>query len=224
MGDVVSKLEEQLRRTLLPGMYVPEPLVALFHWIEENNLYYDQPTGERVGFLYPLDQIEEGWTEEERHGGTIIHFFAAGNAHLKHWFGHDRAEVLDRLCVFAKTGADGSKAALWLAPNGEQKIVHLGSGSGSQLVCVLAEDPVDFIRLLAIGYDEIAWGELFALPPHLNDSFLVYPNKKYQQWVQSAFPGDIPQTALEIVKHPEYMDDEQSEDEFHQWVRGTSPD
>ena len=45
--------------------------------------------------------------------------------------------MLNRVCVFARTGGDGSMAALWLEPSGTQKIVHLGSGSGSTLVCVL---------------------------------------------------------------------------------------
>ena len=53
-------------------------------------------------------------------------------------------------------------AAFWLDDAGKQRIVHLGSGSGSTLVCILAEEAIDFLRLLAIGYDEICWSEVFS--------------------------------------------------------------
>ncbi|MGH8054805.1 MAG: hypothetical protein ACREP4_12890 [Stenotrophomonas sp.] len=214
----MSKLEEQVNGKLLPGMHLPHPLQALFNWIEGNGLYIDRPTGERIGFLFPEAELRDSWTETERKGGTNIEFFAEGNANLKYWFGHERPEVLDRLCVFAKTGAEGSMAALWLAPNGDQKFVHLGSGSGSVMTCILADDPVDFVRLLAIGYDEICWGSDFAAPPPLDGSFVVHPNIEYRQWVQATFPGVIPQIGLEIVKHPDDMGDAGSKDQFNRWV------
>src|SRR5690349_10104531 len=136
MEHPLSTLGEQIKQTLLPGMHLPTELEALFEWIESNGLYEDRATGERVGFLFPQQELRDGWTETERPGGTTIQFFAEGNMYLKSWFGHERAEVLNRVCVFARTGGDGSMAALWLDPSGAQKIVHLGSGSGSTLVCV----------------------------------------------------------------------------------------
>ncbi|PAU51959.1 SMI1/KNR4 family protein [Pseudomonas sp. PIC25] len=214
----MGTLEQQICRTLLPGMHLPQPLRTLFSWIEENHLYIDRPSGERIGFLFPEDELRASWTDTERQGGTNISFFAEGNVNLKYWFGHERPEVLNRLCVFAKTGDEGSMAAFWLAPNGEQKIVHLGSGSGSVMVCTLADDPVDFLRLLAIGYDEICWGSEFSAPPRSDGEFTVHPNAHYQQWVQATFPGEIPRTGLEIVKHPDDMHDANSQDAFNQWV------
>lgn len=217
----VGKLEEQIGRTLMPGMHVPEPLKARFAWIEANDLYIDRPTGERIGFLYPEAELREGWTATERPGGTSIEFFAEGNVNLDYWFGHERPEVLDRLCVFAKTGGEGSMAALWLDPNDEQKIVHLGSGSGSTMVCVLAQDPIDFLRLLAIGYDEICWGDEFAWPPNSHaagDSLVVHPNVSYQEWLKTTFAVTIPQTGAEVVKHPDGMDHPDSQDPFNRWV------
>lgn len=109
--------------------------------------------------------------------------------------------------------------AFWLADSGEIKIVHLGSGSGSTLTCVLADNTVDFLRLLAIGYDEICWSDEFANPPKDNPEFTVQPNTEFQNWVRNTFNVTIPQTALEIVKHPSLMDDEQSEDEFWNWCQ-----
>lgn len=217
----MTRLQNEISRTLLPSMSVPRALKLLFSWIESNGLFIDTDNGQRTGFLFPQDELESKWTDTERPGGTIIKFFGEGNVNLKYWFGHEDPEVLNRLCVFAKTGADGSAAAFWLDSEGKQKIVHLGSGSGSTLVCVLADDPVDFLRLLAIGYDEICWNEEFSSRPNANlvdgDCF-VHPNTKYQQWVIDTFSVAIPNTASEIVKCPSEMGDLKSEDPFCQWL------
>ncbi|HEY1050747.1 MAG TPA: hypothetical protein VGE39_13350 [Prosthecobacter sp.] len=137
---------------------------------------------------------------------------------MKHWFGNERPEMLSRICVFCRTGGEGSMAAFWLDPEGGRKIVHLGSGSGSTLVCVLAEDAVDFLRLLAIGYDEICWPEAFDNPPNTGSDFIVEPNTDFQDWVRTTFSVSIPATASEIVRHPSRMGDKKSLDPFHPWV------
>jgi hypothetical protein len=167
--------------------------------------------------LFPEAEQKARWTDLERPGGTNIEFAAGGNGGLEHWFGQSDPAVLDRLCVFAQTGAEGSMAAFWLDDKGAQKIVHLGSGSGSTLVCVLATDAVDFIRLLAIGYDEICWNQEFSAPPNRGD-FRVLPHKGFQEWVSRTFKVKIPEVASEIVKHPNEMGDARPEDEFARWV------
>jgi hypothetical protein len=217
----MTQLYDQIARTLLPGISIPKPLKLLFSWIESNGLFIDTKDGQRIGFLFPEDELKAGWTDDERPGGTNIEFFAEGNINLKYWFGHEKPEVLNRVCVFAKTGADGSMAAFWLDNDGKQRIVHLGSGSGSTLVCVLADDPIDFLRLLAIGYDEICWNEEFTKPPNADqedEKMFVYPNTDYQNWVRNTFSVTIPQIAIEIVRCPSEMDDTDSEDPFCQWV------
>lgn len=215
----MTKLEEQIKRSLLPGMSLPDPFIQLFAWIEDKGLYVDTQDG-RIGFLYPEADMKAGWTRSGRPGGTNIELTAEGNTNLKYWFGHDRPEVLDRLCVFAKTGAEGSMAAFWLDPDGQQKIVHLGSGSGSVMVCILAEKPIDFLRLLAIGYDEICWGDQFAAPPNAQSegAFSVSPNEDFQNWVRVSFGVTVPSIGLEIVPNPDDMGDPASKDEFNRWV------
>jgi hypothetical protein len=216
----VTVLGKQIEKTLLPGMSIPNELDELFNWIESNRLYIDRGA-ERVGLLFPLNDLKNGWTKTSRPGGTYIEFFAEGNVNLHHWFGHDRADVLNRLCVFAKTGGDGSMAAFWIDDAGKQCIVHMGSGSGSTLCCVLAETPIDFLRLIAIGYDEICWNDEFSYPPNSPDydtGFHVYPNVEYQNWVQTKFGVSIPERAIEIVKHPVESGDTNSPDRFYRWV------
>ncbi|MEO0885097.1 MAG: SMI1/KNR4 family protein [Cyanobacteria bacterium J06648_10] len=213
-------LGEQISKTLLPGMVIPDELNALFAWIESNGLYIDKDA-RRIGFLFPEDELKKGLTDTERPGGTNIEFFAEGNFNLHHWFGHERADVLNRLCVFAKTGSEGSMAAFWIDDAGKQRIVHMGSGSGSVLCCVLAETPVDFLRLLAIGYDEICWNDAFPYPPNspeCDSGLHVHPNIKYQDWVRGTFDVSIPERATAIVKHLSEMDDTNSPDRFCRWV------
>ncbi|MCU8277781.1 hypothetical protein M2G82_20070 [Vibrio vulnificus] len=213
-------LFDELQKTLLPGMFMPKPFELLFSWIEANNMFIDIDHG-RIGLLYPEELLRSGWTDSERPGGTIIEFLAAGNINLPEWFGHNRPDVMNRLCVFAKTGADGSMAAFWIDEEGKQKIVHLGSGSGSILTCVLADDPIDFLRLLAIGYDEICNDSEFSTPPNSNcrpGDVFVHPNINFRNWVESTFKVSIPETALEIVKCPAKMGESNSSDPFCRWV------
>jgi hypothetical protein len=217
-------LESQIKKTLMPGMYIPDELSKLFTWIEKNELYVDRD-GNRIGMLYPLEQLQAEWGDTERKGGTYVEFFAEGNEDLHYWFGHNKPEVIDRLCVFGKSGMEGSMFAFWLDDSGNQQIVHLGSGSGSTLVCILADTPVDFLRLLAIGYDEICWNEQFSVLPNADAEeagMFVHPNLEYQAWVKSTFDVSIPERAIEVVKSPSEMGDKNSKDPFCQWVESNT--
>ena len=121
--------------------------------------------------------------------------------------------------MFAGSGSEGSMCALWLDDAGETKIVHMGSGSGSTMTCVLTRNGLDFLRLLAIGYDEICWGEAFSSPPNSNeDELFVHPNEPFRRWVRERFKTTIPQTALEVAT-PADMDDDEPRDEFLIWIR-----
>ena len=201
MGNL---LLTQLREALPQGMRVPSELEALYAWIEANR-FYDDADGRRRGYLYPQDQLRQSWSDGKREGGTEIVFFTDepknSDKTLRYWFcGKDRelaAEIKQRLCVFARSGSDGSS---------------------STMTCVLAHNGLDFLRLIAIGYDEICWDENFSMPPNSEGSdFIVYPNVEFQQWIEDMFKTTIPQTAIELVT-PAHMDDENSNDEFLIWV------
>lgn len=216
----MSLLAEQLEAALVPAMKMPPEFVALFDWIESNDLYVDN-SGGRIGFLFPEAELRDGWTDTERPGGTQIVFGAAGNAGVHHWFGHANPDVINRICVFAQTGNEGSQAAFWIDDNGNQRIVHMGSGSGSVLCCVLADSAIDFLRLLAIGYDEICWNVEFQNSPNdpaLNRDLYIHPNLSYQSWVAETFGVSIPSRAIEIVQHPAEIGDTDTKDEFCRWV------
>lgn len=99
-----SRLEFEIVETLPAGMELPDSLALLFEWIETNGFFVDA-RGQRFGCLSaPADQ-------RSAVPGTGITFQAEGNKYLGAWFGHETTEIMKRLSVFAKTGADGSTAA-----------------------------------------------------------------------------------------------------------------
>ena len=201
-------------------MQIPEELRQLYQWIE-NNGYYSENEGIRYGYLYPQDKLRESWKEEEREGGTDIAFSVLKNIDreevLENCYKKHKDEVRRRLLVFAQSGADGSECALWLDDEGHTQIVHIGSGSGSMMTCILVKNALDFLRLLAIGYDEICWDEDYPLPPNSEKSeMFVHPNTQYQEWVQNTFHTTIPKIGLEVVT-PHNMNDEPITDPFLKW-------
>ena len=213
-------LLQQLENALPEGMQIPEDLRKLYQWIEDNG-YYSENEGIRYGYLYPQDKLRESWKEEEREGGTDIAFSVLKNIDreevLENYYKKHKDEVRRRLLVFAQSGADGSECALWLDDEGHTQIVHIGSGSGSMMTCILVKNALDFLRLLAIGYDEICWDEDYPLPPNSNkDNTFVYPNTQYQEWVQNTFHTTIPKIGLEVVT-PHNMNDEPITDPFLKW-------
>ena len=213
-------LLQQLENALPEGMQIPEELRKLYQWIEDNGYYMDAK-GVRYGWLFPEDNIKESWTDNERIGGTMITFNVDEESYrnelLEIQYKEHLEEVKHRLLVFARSGADGSECALWLDDEGHTQIVHIGSGSGSMMTCILVKNALDFLRLLAIGYDEICWDEYYSLPPN-NDKneMFVHPNTQYQEWVQNTFHTTIPKIGLEVVT-PHNMNDEPITDPFLKW-------
>ena len=213
-------LLQQLENALPEGMQIPEELRQLYQWIEDNGYYTDRD-GVRYGYLYPQDKLRESWKEEEREGGTDIAFSVLKNIDreevLENYYKKHKDEVRRRLLVFAQSGADGSECALWLDDDGRTQIVHIGSGSGSMMTCILVKNALDFLRLLAIGYDEICWDEDYPLLPNSNkDNTFVHPNTQYQEWVQNTFHTTIPKIGLEVAT-PHNMDEEPVTDLFLKW-------
>ena len=213
-------LLQQLENALPEGMQIPEELRQLYQWIEDNGYYMDAK-GVRYGWLFPEDKIKESWTDNERIGGTMITFNVDEESYrnelLEIQYKEHLNEVKRRLLVFARSGADGSECALWLDDEGCTQIVHIGSGSGSMMTCILVKNALDFLCLLAIGYDEICWDEDYPFPPNSNkDNTFVHPNTQYQEWVQNTFHTTIPKIGLEVVT-PHNMNDEPITDPFLKW-------
>lgn len=200
-------LYHQLENVLPQGMFIPQELKLLYEWIEDKGFYVDDENGKRIGLLCPVNEF----------AGTFIEF-----SHFEKdtcfWFDQDNdAEFMSRFCAFAYS-PDGSIIGLWKSESSELKVVHIGSGSGSTVLCILADNMIGFLRLLAVGYSELGWEETFPNPPDKNDPDFN-ENILFQNWVMDTFKVDIPKTALEIIPHPAIMEDEASDDKFFTWCK-----
>ena len=218
-------LLQQLENALPEGMQIPEELRKLYQWIEDNGYYMDAK-GVRYGWLFPEDKIKESCTDNERIGGTMITFNVDEESYrnelLEIQYKQHAEKIKRRLLVFARSGADGSECALWLDDEGRTQIVHIGSGSGSMMTCILVKNALDFLRLLAIGYDEICWDDMLSLPPNSNKEELqVEPNLLFQEWVIHTFHTTIPKVGTEIVT-PVDMGEEDTDDAFVLWANSVT--
>ncbi|WP_285961482.1 hypothetical protein [Pseudomonas tohonis] len=141
------------------------------------------------------------------------------------WTNSEDPAVNERLVIFLRTGGDGSWAGLWLDDAGEQRIVHLGSGSGSVMLCVLTQTIEDLLRLLAIGYDELCWPEQFGVTPQqikdtdYEDADYPPPPRLFREHVERTLGLSIPPRAKEIVHSTASMDDDESSDPFWNWLK-----
>ena len=84
-------------------------------------------------------------------------------------------------------------------------IVQMGSEGQNNFV--LASDAVGFLRLLAIGYDEIGFADLLS-PPDGDEV-----NPAFQEWVSKTFKVSIPETGNEITRHAQ-----EAHDDFQKWI------
>lgn len=209
-GDVGEFVELTLAR-VPHGFDFFEPLHLLFEWVEkqgyvvrghDGDLYGSLSGDARVGTAVEL----RGYTAEQT------------ASYARSWFGDVAGNPAARLWPFVQTGGEGSMAALWLDGDRRTRVVHLGSGSGSLMTCVLADNGLDFLRLLAIGYVEICWNEEFAVPPRPWDEEGDTVNVPYRDWLHRTFGATIPATALEIVPEPVEMGDPETDDPFCRWV------
>ncbi len=117
------------------------------------------------------------------------------------WFG--TPAVVDRFGVFG-CGPDGSLFAIWRQDDGRQPIVRMGSERQNNFV--LASNFLEFLRLLAIGYDEIGFDDLSQPPTEA-------PNLAFQQWVTTNFAVFIPIIGSEITEAAM-----STHDDFQAWI------
>jgi len=143
------------------------------------------------------------------------------------WTATEDEQVNNRLVIFLRTGGDGSWAGLWVDDDGQQRLVHLGSGSGSVMLCVLTHTTEDLLRLLAIGYDELCWPDQFSLSPdEVRDELCEDGDDRYppaplllRRYVEHTLGLSVPARASAIVTQTVSMDDAESDDPFWNWLK-----
>ena len=210
----MGQFTDEMRIRLPRGFTLPQEIAALFDWIEERGLLHESQRvpGERFGTLQPL---------EEPYRGAVVLFRVESEeearAYAEAWFGD--ANAATRVVPFARTGADGSYAAFWLDDEGRQRIVHLGSeGDG---LCVLGDEPLDFLRLLAIRHNQLGSGlaDPYTPPVDEPDYAMEVDNPPFREWLTSTYGVTIPETISQIVPAPPDSFATTSDDPFWQWVR-----
>jgi hypothetical protein len=108
----------------------------------------------------------------------------------------------DRLWFVANTGGEGSSICLWLDDDGNQQVVHHGSGSGSILFATLPS-PLAVLRLFAVGYEEPCWNCDWADPPEGSTAAL----EPFRRWARERW-GIVPaRTGVEALDVAEAVDE-----------------
>ncbi|WP_017602363.1 hypothetical protein [Nocardiopsis lucentensis] len=163
-------MTEMLTPGLPAGITLPEPLTRAWAWMEARGFGF---TNEHGYFLtpYPGDrQLGVVFTPAE----SLTGWFEPGEP------GHDDLVPLGQIA------GDGSLCALW-NDSGTVRFVALGSDGAAFL---LADSAVDFLRLIAIGYDEIPYPEYLAEPPEDEDT--VEAHAPFRTWVEAEFGVEVP--------------------------------
>ena len=143
---------------------------------------------ESINVPVELEKLCE-WTE--KNGYPISGCFelrADDGETMKYWLGFNN--VSDRFGLFG-AGASGEIYAFWINDSGNQKIVHLGSEGNATYI--LSDNFVDFLRLLAIGYDEIGFADM-SKPVDKEEV-----NENFQNWVEKEFHVKTPKRGNEIT-------------------------
>lgn len=195
---------------------LPEVLRQALQFMEDHGCVRTYRNGTRYMAMHPEPEISDI---------SITTFHIPDAEVTAHWTKSDDPEVNDRLVIFLRTGGDGSWAGLWRDNDGQQRIVHLGSGSGSVMLCVLTENMEDLLRLLAIGYNELCWPEQFELTPdevredEYDDDDYPPPPRLFQHYVKDTLGLSIPARGLDIVARTVSMDESESDDPFWNWLK-----
>ncbi len=201
---------------------LPPLLRQTLQWMDEHGFVHRRSDGGGYATLYP--------GPEGRRLGTVA-FFPPEAGDTRTWMRSHETAVTDRLAIFLSTGGDGSCAGLWRDDAGVQRVVHLGSGSGSVMFCVLTENAGDLLRLLAIGYDELCWpGQFDRTPESLRqeaedeDDDYPPPPRLFRRYVEQTLGLSVPVRASEIVRRAASMSDSCSDDPFWNWRKQVAGD
>lgn len=204
----------ELEASLPAKMTLPPEFRQALQWMEANGCVHTYRSGNgRFASAYPGNPQ-----------ATSIYFTPAHPDHAAFWGGITE-EASRRLAPILRVGGDGTYVALWRDDNDAMHCVYLGSGSGSTLMCLAARSPLDMLRLMAIGYEELCWPEQFAKTPaeaaaenQFREGAPPVP-EAFRAFLVSTFATTIPRTAAEIAPPIAEMGDASSEDPFWNWIQ-----
>ena len=175
----MSRMTDVLTSKLPENFTIPEPLERAWSWMEQQgwgrgdgNGYVLTPyAGElQRGVVFLADQTLDGWFEPDEPG-------------------------FERMVPLAEISGDGGVGVAWRDDDGE---VRFG-GFGAFGPFLLANNAVDFLRLIAIGHIELN-SMLRTLEPEEEES--VAAHAEFRAWVSSEFDVEVPATWTQADPDP----------------------
>lgn len=202
----MTALLKQLTSILPKQIHIPCELLDFYQWVENYGLIE-----EYNGFLH--GRISHDWEHT-----PDITLTTSNQPTLKYWFNMPEItnEIESRLVIFAESGMDGSMLGMWIDDDDNLKFVHLGSGSGSTLCCIIANSAIEFLTLISIGYRELGFVNDFTSTPEDNgDEPKV--NQAFIYWLKEQFNITAPLNGSNIIKNTAHLSDDKITDPFCLW-------
>lgn len=176
-----SALEAHLTATLPPGTTLPAELRRAWSFMESQGWSGQDAEGDPFLTPYP--------------GQAQLGPVFSANLSIRGWLDPD-APGAERLLPIAETDGSGGLALLWFDDSGAPRFVGLSS-EGDEAIR-LADDPVDFLRLVAIGYPEFVDYAFGAEPDAFDDEDenagkdAKEAHARFRAWVESEFEVTVP--------------------------------
>lgn len=207
---------EEMKESFPKNIPMPPEIEAMFIWLEEKGFVHKYTSfDKRYANLYPEHLLDQG--------GAFSHFIPVERDTTKYYTGNDDPMVNDRLALFVNIDSTGDLAGLWQDEDGSLKYVYVGAHG--EPGCILTDNAIDFLRLLAIGYDNVA---LSNYNKTATEDYLEYLEAgsqlpiepiEFREWVEKTFAVKVPKYGKEIVKIHPSMVNETTPDPFLQWCR-----
>lgn len=212
MNNLLLELQREFEK-LVNDTKIPEEIELLYQWIDKNGLI-EIPKG----MIDETNVYHYGRISSDYEINPDITFTVSGQKGIHYWFDLTEIteEISSRLVSFADSGFDGSQLAFWLDDDNSLKVVHMGSGSGSMLCCVIADNARDFLSLLSIGYGQL--GDVFDFslsPEQIDDEVKI--NYPFINWLESSFGVKRLHDASNIIRENPEIGDEDTNDPFCLW-------
>ncbi|WP_312978713.1 hypothetical protein [Corynebacterium sp.] len=181
----------------MPDHFImPEEFLTLADWIEKKKYleaWRDSETGQDVVTGYLIDP-------ETQSDYNVSHvYLQAGDTEVMNWTESDRLHPL------GGTGSDGSYFHLWIDDEGNQQVVHTGSGSGSLLTATFPS-ALSVLRLFAVGYPDPCMQDDWADPPEDQYEFDREDKKlsksslrPYRKWLRKTWRQKTPRNGVEAL-------------------------
>ncbi|MGV3345178.1 hypothetical protein ACGVWS_05310 [Enterobacteriaceae bacterium LUAb1] len=219
MNKLLVDLKKEFKK-LANGIKIPEEIEQLYQWIDENGLVEsnDGLIETPQGMIGDPAVYHYGRISSDYEINPDITFTTSGQNGIHYWFDLTdiTEEISSRLVSFAESGFDGSQLAFWVDDSHSLRVVHMGSGSGSMLCCVVANNAREFLSLLSIGYGQLGDVYDFSLSPEQIDDG-VKINHSFVAWLEFEFGIKRLYDASGIIKIKAEIGDKDTNDPFCLW-------